>query len=152
MGESSGLGGLATVEGVGFQAPLSVILAAGSPWVMETEGEKSLAEIGVWGEVERPVLDEPLQETGVSGSSWDDSCLEKFSKSLGFSTEGVEGEILKLLLRLKSRRDQGKKRGISRTTRFEQELKKLEYSINYDGVSRENGLDRGGGDRVLCFK
>ncbi|RVW54807.1 hypothetical protein CK203_071640 [Vitis vinifera] len=83
----------------------------------KSPGEKSLAEIGVGGEVERPALDEPLQERGVSGSSWDDSCLAKFSKSLRFSTEGVEGEILKLLLRLKSRRDQGKKRGISRTTR-----------------------------------
>ena len=110
--------GLAAVEGVGFQALLSVILAAGNLWVMETEGEKSLAEIRVGGEVERPTLDEPLQERGVSGSSWDDSCLAKFNKSLGFSTEGVEGEILKLLLKLKSRRDQGKKRGISGTTRF----------------------------------
>ena len=144
--------GLAAVEGVGFQALLSVILAAGNLWVMETEGEKSLAEIRVGGEVERPALDEPLQERGVSGSSWDDSCLAKFSKSLRFSTEGVEGEILKLLLRLKSRRDQGKKRGISRTTRFERELKKLECSINYDGVSKENGSNRGGGDRVSCFK
>lgn len=152
MGESSGLGGLATVEGVGFQAPLSVILAAGSPWVMETEGEKSLAEIGVWGEVERPVLDEPLQETGVSGSSWDDSCLAKFSKSLGFSTEGVEGEILKLLLRLKTRRDQGKKKGTLGLTRFDREVKKLECSINYDGESRKKGSDRRGGDRALCFK
>ncbi|RVX21004.1 hypothetical protein CK203_002724 [Vitis vinifera] len=105
------------VEGVGFQALLSVILAAGNLWVMETEGEKSLAEIRVGGEVERPTLDEPLQERGVSGSSWADSCLAKFNKSLGFSTEGVEGEILKLLLKLKSRRDQGKKRGISGTTR-----------------------------------
>ena len=28
----------------------------------------------------------------------------------------------------------------------------LECSINYDGVSKVNGLDRGGGDRVLYFK
>ena len=60
------------------------------------------------------------------GSSWDESSLAKFSKTLGFTTESVEGEILKLLLRLKTRRDQGKKKGISGMTRFEREVKKLE--------------------------
>ena len=59
LGESSGLGRLDTVEGVGFQALLSVILATGSSWVMETKGEKSLVKIGVGGEVERPALGEP---------------------------------------------------------------------------------------------
>ena len=149
---SSSLGGLAAIEGVGFQALLSVILVVDSLWVMEIKGGKSLAEIGVRGEVERPMINGPLQERGDSGRSWGDSCLAKLKKSLGFLAEGVEGEILKLLVRLKNRRDQGKKRGISGTTRFEQELKKLECSINYHGVSRENGSDRGGGDRVSCFK
>ena len=60
VGESSGLGGLAAVKYVGFQAPLSVILAIGSPWVMETEGEKSLVEIRVRGEVDKHVFDEAL--------------------------------------------------------------------------------------------
>ena len=66
----------------------------------------------------------------VPGSRWDDSCLAKFNKSLGFTTEGVEWEILKLLLSLKNRRDQGKKRETLGTTRFEREVKKLECSIN----------------------
>ena len=88
----------------------------------------------------------------VPGSRWDDSCLAKFSKSLGFTTEGVEWEILKLLLSLKNRRDQGKKKGTLGTTRFEREVKKLECSINYDGVSRKNGSDRKRVDRVLYFK
>ena len=57
-----------------------------------------------------------------------------------------------MLLRLKNRRDQGKKRGIPGPTRFERELKKLECLINYDGVSKENGSDIGGGDRVSCSK
>lgn len=71
---------------------------------------------------------------------------------MGFTIEGVEGEILKLLLRLKSRKNQGKKRGILGMTRFEREVKKLECSINYDGVSKKNGSNKKGGDKVLCFK
>ncbi|RVW72019.1 hypothetical protein CK203_054053 [Vitis vinifera] len=58
-------------------------------------------------EVDEPEFDEARQKREVSNSSLDDSSLAKFSKSLGFTTEGVEGEILKLLLRLKRRRDQG---------------------------------------------
>ena len=57
-----------------------------------------------------------------------------------------------MLLRLKNRRDQGKKRGIPGPTRFERELKKLECLIKYDGVSKENGSDIGRGDRVSCSK
>lgn len=38
-----------------------------------------------------------------------------------------EGEILNLLLRIKKRREQSKKRGISVTTKFEHELKKLVF-------------------------
>ncbi|RVW13055.1 Transposon TX1 uncharacterized 149 kDa protein [Vitis vinifera] len=63
-------------------------------------------------------------EREVLGSSWDESSLVKFSKSLGFTTEGVEGEILKLLLRLKNRRDQGKKRGTLGLTRFPNERRR----------------------------
>ncbi|RVX18032.1 putative ribonuclease H protein [Vitis vinifera] len=58
-----------------------------------------------------------MQEREIPGSKWDESSLVKFSKSLGFSTESVEGEILKLLLRLKTRRDQGKKKGTLGLTR-----------------------------------
>ena len=86
------------------------------------------------------------------GSGWNDSSLAKFSKTLGFSTVGVEGEVLKLLLRLKSRRDQGKKKGNAGMTRFDREVKKLEWSINYKGESRKKGSDRRNGDRALCLK
>ena len=80
--------------------------------------------------------------------------MVKFSKSLGFTTEGVEGEgeILKLLRRLKTKRDQCKKKGTLGMTRFDREVKKLECSINYDGESRKKGSDKRGGDRALCFK
>ena len=119
------------------------MLIDGSPWVMDTE-EKSKGN--------KPEAVEEMQEKEVLGSNWDESSLVKFSKSLGFSTEGVEGEILKLLLRLKTRRDQGKKKGTLGLTRFDREVKKLECSINYDGESRKKGSDRRGRDKSLCFK
>ena len=80
------------------------MLTDGSPWVTGTEGEKYIGN--------RTQANEDLQKREDLGSNWDESNLAKFSKSLGFTTEGFEGEILKLLLRLKTRRDQGKKKGI----------------------------------------
>ena len=131
-------------EGVGFQAPLRAVLTDGSPWETGIEGEKNM---GI-----RSQESEDPEEKEDQGGSWDDSSLAEFSKTLGFTTDGVEGEILKLLLRLKTRRDQGKKKGISGMTRFDREVKKLEWSINYEGESRKKGSDRRNRDRALCFK
>ncbi|RVW89101.1 putative ribonuclease H protein [Vitis vinifera] len=86
--------------------------------------------------------DEEMQDREDPSSMWDESNLLKFSKALGFATEGVEGEILKLLLRLKTRRDQGKKKGLLGLTRFDREVKKLEWSVNYDGKTRKKGVVR----------
>ena len=120
------------------------MLTDGSPWETGTEGEKNTGN--------RPQESEDLEEKKDQDSSWDESSLAKFNKTLGFTTEGVEGEILKLLLRLKTKRDQGKKKGISGMSRFDREVKKLELSINYEGESRKKGSDRRNGDRALCFK
>ncbi|RVW78982.1 Exonuclease 1 [Vitis vinifera] len=98
-----------TVEGVGFQSPLCAVLKDGSLWVMDSVEEKSKGNMS-------DVVEE-MQERENPGNKWDESSLVKFSKSLGFSTEGVEGKILKLLLRLKTRRDQGKKKGTLGLTR-----------------------------------
>ncbi|RVW37823.1 Transposon TX1 uncharacterized 149 kDa protein [Vitis vinifera] len=85
-------------------------------------------------------VNEDLQEKEDPGSSWDESSLAKFSKSLGFTTEGVEGEILKLLLRLKTRRDQGKKKEIPGMSRFDREETKMtKMSL---GVVRSLGVGR----------
>ena len=131
-------------EGDGYHAPLRALLTDGRPWETSTEGGKNR---GV-----RSKESEDLEEEEDQGSGWDDSSLAKFSKTLGFSTVGVEGEVLKLLLRLKSRRDQGKKNGNAGMTRFDREVKKLEWSINYEGESRKKGSDRRNGDRALCLK
>ena len=52
--------------------------------------------------------------------------------------EGCEREILKLLHKMRDRRDRsenlsGKKRKGQRTSSFDRELKKLEWSVNYSG-------------------
>ena len=142
---SSGLIALNKVE---EQLPLSIILADGNIGVMDTEGEKSLGgDGGGGGEFE--VL---LQELEERGDRWDDSCLARFSKFLGFSTDGIEGEILNLLLRTKRRREQNIKKEISGATKFDRELKKLEWSVNYNGAKKKKSLVRVGGVRNSTIK
>ncbi|RVW91467.1 hypothetical protein CK203_038548 [Vitis vinifera] len=132
VGDVSGLD--VAAEGASNQVPLRAVSSDGNPWVMDSEGEKSI--------VDKPEADEEMQDREDPSSMWDESNLLKFSKALGFATEGVEGEILKLLLRLKTRRDQGKKKGLLGLTRFDREVKKLEWSVNYDGKTRKKGVVR----------
>ena len=133
-----------TVVGVGYQTPLCAVMKDGSPWMMDSVKEKSKGN-------KMSDVVEVMQERVDLGNKWDESSLVKFSKALGFSTEGVEGEILKLLLKLNTGRDQGKKKGTLGLTRFDREVKKLECSINYDGESRKKGSVRKGGDKALCI-
>lgn len=78
--------------------------------------------------------------------------MERFSKFLGFSTDGIEGEILNLLLRTKRRREQNIKKEISGATKFDRELKKLEWSVNYNGAKKKKSLVRVGGVRNSTIK
>ena len=64
---------------------------------------------------------------------------------LGNAWEGFEREILKLLNRIRERRDcservSGKKRKGQRLLKFDRELKKLEWSVNYGGIEGDRGL------------
>ncbi|RVW23505.1 Transposon TX1 uncharacterized 149 kDa protein [Vitis vinifera] len=140
-GNSSGL--ISEIEGE-EQLPLSIILADGSNEEMGPKGERSSGGEGRGDEFE--VL---LQDLEGRGCRWDDSCLARFSKFLGFSTEGFEGEILNLLLRNKRRREQNIKKDISGSTKFDRESKKLEWSINYKGARKEKSLGATGG--VVVF-
>ena len=71
----------------------------------------------------------------------------KFNKSLGFSIESVDGEILKSLLRLKTRKDQGNKKGTLGLTRFDREVKKLDVRLitmerlERKGMTKEEGTE-----------
>ena len=145
------MSGLISVTEGEEQLPLSIILADGSTGEMDTEGEKSLGGDGRgWGgggEVE--VL---LQDLEEKGGRWDDSCLARFSKFLGFSTDGIEGEILNLLLRTKRRREQNIKEEISGSTKFDRELKKLEWPVNYNGAKKKKSLVRVGEVRTSILR
>ena len=59
-------------------------------------------------------------------------------------SEGFESEILKLLNRIRERRDCServieKKRKGQRLSRFDHELKKFEWSVNYGGIEGDRG-------------
>ena len=105
-------------------------------------GEELLSLVEEGNRRESPELEGPLQEKRRIGGGWEDNCLTKFSRLLGFSTEGFKGEILNLLQRIKSRREKSKKKVYSVTTMFDRELKRLECSINYNKGKKGNGLDR----------
>ena len=95
------MSGLVSVIEGEEQLPLSIILVDGSNGELGTEGEKSSGGEGGAGGGE---FEDLLQDLEGKGCRWDSSCLARFSKFLGFSTKGFEGEILNLLLRTKRRR------------------------------------------------
>ena len=78
-------------------------------------------------------------------NGWEDCNLAKFSQFLGFSTEGLEKEILNFLAKIRKRRKKIYSRGALEKTKFERELKRLECSINYEGGSKQRSSlqDRG---------
>ena len=77
--------------------------------------------------------------------NWEESSLIKFSHFLGFSTEGLEKEILNFLGKIRKRREKIIDKGLLETTRFERELKRLECSVNYEGDTRKKGPQQGRG-------
>ena len=115
-------------------SPLRVLLAEG--WDFEK---------GVGGSFPiREGRDGRVEEEGGDVESWRYSCLAKFCHCLEMPIEGFEGEILKLLNRMKERRERfervsGKKRKGQRSSRFDRELKKLECSVNYSGSRGDRG-------------
>ena len=88
--------------------------------------------------------DERVEKEGEDEEVWRYSCLARFYQCLGMPSEGCESEILKLLNRMRERRDRservnGKKRKGQRPLRFDRELKKLEWLVNYGGSEGDRG-------------
>ena len=79
--------------------------------------------------------------------NWEESSLIKFSHFLGFSTEGLEKEILSFLGKIRKRKDKIVGKGLLESSRFERELKRLECSINYEGESKKKGPIQGRGNQ-----
>ena len=94
-----------------------------------------------------------MEERDKEGEScWHSSSLAKFSRSLGMPTKGFKVEILFLLKRMKERKLHkgklnGRKRKKFESSKFERELRKLEWIVNYLGVGEEERGGRGSRSR-----
>ena len=80
--------------------------------------------------------------------------MAKFSRCIGMLTEWFKGEILTLLKRMKERKDQkgkldGRKKKKLESSKFERELRKLEWTVNYIGGGGEDGIVFSGLDEDL---
>ncbi|KAL6338045.1 hypothetical protein AAG906_010611 [Vitis piasezkii] len=79
--------------------------------------------------------------------NWEESSLVKFSQFLGFSTEGLEKEILSFLGKIRKRREKIVGKGLLETSRFEREIKRLECSVNYEGDTKKKSPTQGRGNQ-----
>ena len=87
---------------------------------------------------------------GWEEESWEESELAKFSKFLGFSTEGLEKEILEFMIKIRKRREKVHSKNMLEKSRFERELKRLECSINYERGKKQKGeMIVGGGQSMV---
>ena len=84
--------------------------------------------------------------------SWEKSDLAKFSNFLGFSTEGLEKDIMEFLVKIRKRRERVHSKTILEKSKFERELKRLECSINYEGGKKQNGGEQVRGCQITEFK
>ncbi|RVW20883.1 hypothetical protein CK203_109255 [Vitis vinifera] len=79
---------------------------------------------------------------------WEESSLAKFSHFLGFSTEGLEKEILNFLVKIRKRREKIHSKELMEKSKFERELKRLECSVNYEKEGKQRSLLQGKGDQL----
>ena len=120
--------------------PLRMIMADGRE--AEVLGSPGMV-FGTVGKKAEKVVGWDITEERNEGSEqcWQSSCLARFSRCLGMPTEGFEGEILLLLKRMKERKLQkgkkgnqdGRKKRKMESSKFEKELRKLEWTVNYIG-------------------
>ena len=90
----------------------------------------------------------PLEVRGWEETGWEESDLARFSKFLGFSTEGLK-DILEFLVKIKKRRERVHSKTLLEKSKFERELKRLECSINYEGWRKQKGTMQGRGCQIL---
>ncbi|WKA08105.1 hypothetical protein VitviT2T_025854 [Vitis vinifera] len=94
--------------------------------------------------------DEVQDEMGEKDLDWQESSLARFSHFLGFSTDGMEKEILNFLSKIRKRMEKIHSKGLLEKSRFERELKRLECSVNYEGDSKKKGSIQGKGMQMMC--
>ena len=141
-GDTSGLGGSNGEDNV---EPLRVVAADGREWGVEFSAMPD-EEGGSYAAVCQRMTDSQHDALGHwNYESWEKSCLAKFSNFLGFPIKGFEKEITKLLKNLVNAQNFGKEKECLSMSKSERELRKLQWTINYNGnkTSREGGRDRG---------
>ena len=89
----------------------------------------------------------PQEGKGWEEANWEESDLARFSKFLGFLTEGLEKDILEFLIKIR-KRERVHSKILLEKSRFEKELKRLECSINYGGGRRRSVLCKEEGARL----
>ena len=88
---------------------------------------------------------ESQEDRGCEENSWEESSLARFNHFLGFSTEGLEKDILAFLIKIRKRRERIHSKGLLEKSKVERELKRLECSINYEGGKKQNCPMKGRG-------
>ena len=95
------------------------------------------------------VRTKPQEARGWEEVSWEESDLARFSKFLGFLTEGLEKDILAFLVKIRKRWERIHSKTLLEKSKFERELKRLECSINYErGKKQKFGL-QGRGCQIM---
>ena len=78
--------------------------------------------------------------------------MAKFSQFLGFSTEGLEKEILSFLIKIRKRREKTHNKDLLEKSKFERELKRLECFVNYEGGNKQKGPSQGKGNQIVVVQ
>ncbi|KAJ9705957.1 hypothetical protein PVL29_003866 [Vitis rotundifolia] len=94
----------------------------------------------------------PQEEDSWEEGNWEDSDLARFSKFMGFSTEGLERDILDFLSKIRKRRERVHNKVLLEKSKFDRELKRLECSINYKRGKKQNCGKQGRGGQVTVIQ
>ena len=113
--------------------------------LVEFKGAQATAREQEGGSSQNEIQD----ERGEEDLDWQESSLVRFSHFLGFSTDGLENEILNFLTKIKKRREKIHSKGLLEKSRFERELKRLECSVNYEGDGKKKGSIQGKGMQMI---
>ena len=86
--------------------------------------------------------EKPLEEENTH-TTWEESCLPRFSKFLGMSQTKYEDEVLALMHKISGRRLDERGKEVQRTTKFVREMKKLQWTVQEKERSTKESVGRG---------
>ena len=95
------------------------------------------------------VQTKPQEVRGWEEVSWEESDLTRFSNFLGFLTEGLEKDILDFLVKIRKRRERIHSKTLLEKSKFENELKRLECTINYERGKKQKCGMQGRGCQIM---